>query len=747
MIGSAQSTGGLLYTRDGNPNMPYVGMELGTEVKPIRAWVHLCGVATNKKLTSLRGSSTNYITYQCHSDKCPYVLIFSRGKTPGNIYLVTKVTTHANCAGVAQPSTSTIVAAFGHELAGQDPKVGGKVTAKIDLINQSTKFQSGAGGLSSGSKADYHRVWRASREVGVLKTDPFSEGFALLPAYLAELEAQNPGSITVLETEPDDEGNGVHFKRAFVMLGAMAEAFSNCKPYTSIDAGFLKHVLWEKFVFAVAGSSDGNRKDVLGAFAWMSVENTDNYKWFIQNMIRHPKVKEWMMQPGFVAVSDRDKGLKAAIAEVLPDAIPQHCARHLLGNVPGPSFTKGMRTLYWAAVYAEESFICEEYLDELAKLNPTAVAYLRKIPPGLWCRHAIDSHFMGFVTNGAAERQVNWVGPEFRSLSPVLGMKKLFGKLANQRVGHAADVCVSLANKLILTPDADEMVTEQLKQSGKFTIQSLGNGRFQVALLTNPASSSGRGEEARAVTLILEELSKEIWCSCRPAEYIPCRHIIAVLKWKKSNSLLYGQPEVFFPSHFFLKTLKASYQQTIFSCAEKTDLTSSPTQGPKPKPKNGVHRKPGPKSFKRIRSRYQHHTGDTSGAPVPTNASSTASSCSFCHLPGHSEPICPLKLSKKDTSIINQERCRNLWAQAVADEKEGRGHLTSYDESISIDDDGSDSESNLSQSRDLPSQRKVPMTISKGDEATRVPMVEDTHVQSQTQTQSGSWANWWMGRG
>ena len=94
-----------------------------------------------------------------------------------------------------------------------------------------------------------------------------------------------------------------------------------------------------------------------------------------------------------------------------------------------------MRKLYWAAVYAEERTDCEEKLNELASHHPEGVAYLRKIPPGLWLRHAIDSHYMGFSTNGAAERQVNWFGQQARSEPPVLALKRVLGNLADRREG------------------------------------------------------------------------------------------------------------------------------------------------------------------------------------------------------------------------------------------------------------------------------------------------------------------------
>ena len=85
----------------------------------------------------------------------------------------------------------------------------------------------------------------------------------------------------------------------------------------------------------VHGMSDGEDNNVLTSIALVNTENKENYIWAYEQMKRHPVMKKVLEQEHLITVNDRDKGLKAAVLQMLPQAYARYCSRHLLGNVPG----------------------------------------------------------------------------------------------------------------------------------------------------------------------------------------------------------------------------------------------------------------------------------------------------------------------------------------------------------------------------------------------------------------------------
>ena len=125
---------------------------------------------------------------------------------------------------------------------------------------------------------------------------------------------------------------------------------------------------------------------MLVAFAVVPAESAADYIWFIKNMKHSAQLNTWLnencmrlfynsyyhlyLDVGLVLITDRGKGLKKAIAMEFPNACMRHCARHLLGNIPGQSFEDS--SLFWKAVYPYDKYGFDIDMEDLKSVRPEA---------------------------------------------------------------------------------------------------------------------------------------------------------------------------------------------------------------------------------------------------------------------------------------------------------------------------------------------------------------------------------------
>jgi len=78
-----------------------------------------------------------------------------------------------------------------------------------------------------------------------------------------------------------------------------------------------------------------------------------------------------------VMMSDREKGLKKAIATVFPDAVQSHYYQHIAANIQS-RFDIKAREAFWPMAYARTRAQYDKALTDLIKLNPAAGEYYSK---------------------------------------------------------------------------------------------------------------------------------------------------------------------------------------------------------------------------------------------------------------------------------------------------------------------------------------------------------------------------------
>ncbi|KAL3684566.1 hypothetical protein R1sor_002588 [Riccia sorocarpa] len=191
------------------------------------------------------------------------------------------------------------------------------------------------------------------------------------------------------------------FMRAFVSPSAIRNVLRYCQKYVALDACFTKNKKYPTQLF-IATTVDGNSQVVPLAYAVAPTENYENWRWFIQNLVAS---FEGLESRNVIIVSDRQKGLEKAVAEVLPRNFHMHCAHHLKMNVIkhfGAAAGKAFQTL----VYMDDQAIYERRLVEMetrSSKGPDLVRYKRQILVDRYVRFAIPLPRYGRTTSNIVE--------------------------------------------------------------------------------------------------------------------------------------------------------------------------------------------------------------------------------------------------------------------------------------------------------------------------------------------------------
>ena len=109
----------------------------------------------------------------------------------------------------------------------------------------------------------------------------------------------NFGTWTDLVTDGED-----HFVGCFLALAAWIRASDHCRRMIALDACHLRgHCKGE---ILAATSTDGNGQLVPIAIGIAGIENAENWRWFVQNLVAALPVLQYDVSD-FVIISDREK--------------------------------------------------------------------------------------------------------------------------------------------------------------------------------------------------------------------------------------------------------------------------------------------------------------------------------------------------------------------------------------------------------------------------------------------------------
>ncbi|CAD6978236.1 unnamed protein product [Tilletia controversa] len=229
---------------------------------------------------------------------------------------------------------------------------------------------------------------------------------------------KDPGAVTEHVTV---DGT---FTRAFLSPGPARRAWTACKPFMAVDGTFSKNKF--NMVLLLAASMDADSNLVILAWALVTTESTDTWEWFLGKLlITFPS----LAQSSSTIISDREKGLLAAVRAVLPNTTEEYCCWHLAENVK-KGYGAEARKLFWPLVYASPKAKFDTCMTALRQCKPGAADYLADtaVPHKHWASYAFLGRRFDHVTSNLSEI-ANSALRQHRELPPLqmmAGLRSLY---------------------------------------------------------------------------------------------------------------------------------------------------------------------------------------------------------------------------------------------------------------------------------------------------------------------------------
>ncbi|XP_072094073.1 uncharacterized protein [Arachis hypogaea] len=168
----------------------------------------------------------------------------------------------------------------------------------------------------------------------------------------------------------------------YVCLNGYKNGFrAGCCPLIGLDGAFLKTMFGGQILSAVA--QDANHHIYVIAWAIMEVENTVNWKWFLE--LLHQDLGDYKTHSWYF-ISDMQKGLIHAMQEVMPNVHHRFCVWHIWRNFNKQWKDIELWGLLWDCAQATTFEEFKEHRKKMKWLNADAWAYLEKWPTHSWTR-------------------------------------------------------------------------------------------------------------------------------------------------------------------------------------------------------------------------------------------------------------------------------------------------------------------------------------------------------------------------
>ncbi|CAG8801595.1 8147_t:CDS:2, partial [Dentiscutata erythropus] len=305
-----------------------------------------------------------------------------------------------------------------------------------------------------GAETSYMAAWRSRAANKKRKANEIDESYQRIKPLLDNLLIENPESIISFEVDNENQ-----FIRAFLCLWPWIKAAEYCRPVFTLDTCHSKSSY--KGVYFGLSAIDGEGKLVPIAFAVCSVENSNNWMWFCENLHTALPI---INTNETVIISDREKGISDAVQAKLSNAFHAHCVWHIEKNV-NTKFRTKLGGKIWAAAKALNAEDFDNIMEEISSLHIEAANYLREIHSATWTLSKCPRNRFGHLTSNTSESFNSWLYNE-RLVEPFEAISLLVRKVNtlyyNQRMKYSSAVY-----------QANESIFEVRSENSNFRVVNL----------------------------------------------------------------------------------------------------------------------------------------------------------------------------------------------------------------------------------------------------------------------------------
>ncbi|KAL4554246.1 hypothetical protein LXL04_039646 [Taraxacum kok-saghyz] len=197
--------------------------------------------------------------------------------------------------------------------------------------------------------------------------------------YGAELVWANPGSTVKIQVDPMPDSI-VYFSRMYVCFKGVKDGWiEGCRRVIGIDGCFLKGICRGELLSAIG--RDANNQMYPLAWAVVSVENKDTWKWFIDLLLNDIDMGNGA---GLTFISDQHKGLVEAVKERAPASEHRQCVRHIYANFKkscsSTSDGKRKRPKHMVQAFFEPDRCCDAVENGISESFNAAIVEASKKP-------------------------------------------------------------------------------------------------------------------------------------------------------------------------------------------------------------------------------------------------------------------------------------------------------------------------------------------------------------------------------
>ncbi|KAK8715879.1 hypothetical protein V6N13_043205 [Hibiscus sabdariffa] len=203
--------------------------------------------------------------------------------------------------------------------------------------------------------------------------------YGIIYDYLQELRSTNPGTTTICYLDLR------LFQRMYVCPLACKDGWKvGCRRIIGLDGCFLKGYFQGYLLIALG--IDANDCIYPIAYALVESENMSSWHWFVEILQTDLEIGNSF---NICFMSDRQKGRKEVIKDVLPYAEDRKCVRHMYTNFKEKHKGQALKDVVWKAARATYLWEFENAMDQLKSLSEAAYIWIKGKNPAQWSR----SHF------------------------------------------------------------------------------------------------------------------------------------------------------------------------------------------------------------------------------------------------------------------------------------------------------------------------------------------------------------------
>ncbi|KAH7573364.1 hypothetical protein JRO89_XS03G0129800 [Xanthoceras sorbifolium] len=169
-------------------------------------------------------------------------------------------------------------------------------------------------------------------------------------------------------------------------------------------------------------------------------------------------------------MSDRQKGVKAALDTYWPDSSSRYCVRNIIANMHA-RFKGDLNEVYvWVAANCSNRADFQVEMDKLFAVSPAAYEYMTGIPLKHWCVHAFN------FTNNVIEAFNSWV-KNYRSMYVLLLVENIRCKVI-KRIHKKYQKALKWTSTV--TPIVMNMLVERKKEAIYVDVLCASEHEFEV---------------------------------------------------------------------------------------------------------------------------------------------------------------------------------------------------------------------------------------------------------------------------